>query len=134
MMQKATKRNKIKIQLLWLFLFCNITCAQKHIYYQKEVEQKAVFPFGVDSLRNFINKNMNWVDNRVSGKGSVLVCFVVNKQGEISSPSICQSNFWEAFEKEAIRLVELMPRWIPATKRGKKVKSRAELLIEFELE
>jgi len=106
----------------------------KTYYYQKEVEQKAVFPFGEDSLRNFISKNMKWVDNRVWGKGSVLVCFVVNKQGKILSSSICQSNFWEAFGKEAIRLVELMPRWIPATKCGKKVKSKAELLIRFELE
>ena len=134
MMHIVAISSKIKMQLLWLFLFCNIACAQKRIHYQKEVDQKAVFPFGEDSLRSFINKNIRWVDNRVAGKGSVLVCFVVNKQGEIQSPSVCKSNFWEAFEKEAIRLVELMPKWIPAKKRGKMVNSEVELLIRFELE
>ena len=36
MMQKTKKRNKIKMQLLWLFLFCNIACAQKHIIIKKK--------------------------------------------------------------------------------------------------
>ena len=38
-----------------------------------------------------------------------------------------------AFDKEAIRLVELMPKWIPAEEDGRKIPSWVNLPIKFYL-
>jgi protein TonB len=125
---------KIISAIAILIIALNPVFAQSKIYSQEEVDKKAMFPFGEDSLQKFIYKNIKWTDNHVSGNGSIVICFIVNRNGKISRPKVCKSNFWTSFENEAIRLVKLMPNWNPAQKNSKNVCSKVELPIKFKIE
>lgn len=119
--------------LLVVFVSCICSC-HKNCYTQNQVDKIAEFPFGKDSLESFITNNTNWVLSGASGKGYIVVGFIVDKTGEIKDINIVKTMFFSPFEDEAIRLVKMMPNWNPAIKNKKKVCSRVELPIKFELQ
>ena len=131
MKQKQILR-KIGSYFSILILTILLSCSQK-IYLVNEVDEVAQFPFGKDSLSNFLSKNIRWVDGRASGKGYIIVAFTVKANGKISDIKIDKNLFFNSFEKEAIRVVEIMPKWIPARKNNKNISSKLVLPIKFEI-
>lgn len=127
------KRISIRGISVLLLASCIYSC-HNNIYTKSQVDKVAEFSFGGDSLEKFIINNTKWVLNRASGKGYIVVGFTVDKTGDIKDINIVKTLFFSPFEKEAIRLVKIMPQWNPAVKNGKKVSSRVELPIRFEME
>lgn len=77
-------------------------------------------------------------------EGRVVVSFVVGKDGLIHSTQIVQSKMWiemkkkkivevydQSLEREAIRVVQLMPRWSPGKQNGQPVNCKFTLPINF---
>lgn len=64
--------------------------------------------------------------------GIVTVIFSINKTGRPENISIEQS-LGKSFDAEAVRLIENMPEWNPATYNGKPVSSRVSLPITFQI-
>ena len=64
--------------------------------------------------------------------GKVIVTFVIEKDGTISDINVIKS-LNPSFDKEAVRVVQLMPKWIPGKQRGKAVRVRLTLPINFRL-
>lgn len=94
----------------------------------------AKYPGGNDAMALFLQENLQYPkSNQMAMKeGRVLVSFIVDKDGTIQNPSITKSPD-ETLAQEALRVVRLMPRWIPAELGGNPVKMRFTLPINFTL-
>ena len=86
----------------------------------------AQFPGGESKFRLYLMDRMRYPvrcqEEGISGR--VRVQFVVEVDGRISDIRIIeQCKSCPEFEKEAIRVIRQSPRWIPAEKNGKKIRS-----------
>ncbi|QCR21125.1 energy transducer TonB [Pontibacter sp. SGAir0037] len=95
------------------------------------VESMPRFPGGEDSLTAYLNKNNQWRVGQSTIEGRVVVGFVVSEKGELKEIEVLKS-LCQSCDKEAIRLVESMPEWIPAEENGKPVPKRMMLPISFD--
>ena len=95
---------------------------------------KPQFPGGENALMEFLNKNLVYPEEAQKQKweGKTLVGFVVNEDGTIENPHIIKSS-WSLLDSEALRIVQLMPKWKPATINGKPKKEMVVLPIMFNL-
>jgi len=98
------------------------------------VEQQAEYPGGLESMMKFLQKNMKYpaVARRMGVEGAVYVSFVIDREGNISDIQIVKGISPEC-DKEALRVVKLMPLWKPGKQNGKAVRSRFVLPIKFKL-
>lgn len=60
----------------------------------------------------------------------VVVSFIINENGEVTNPTIRRSVDKE-LDKEAILFAKSMPHWIPGEHKGRKVKVKFTLPIQF---
>jgi hypothetical protein len=90
------------------------------------------FPGGTDSLFAFIAQNFVYPETCAHYSGKIYVQFVVEKDGSISNVEILRSpeNF-DALNKEAVRVFNLMPNWTPGHNRGKPERVRMVLPINL---
>ena len=65
--------------------------------------------------------------------GRVNVVFIVNEDGSLSDVKVIRSIIPE-LDKEAIRVVKSMPKWNPAKRNGKAVKTKYTVPVTFRLE
>ena len=96
------------------------------------VDFLASFPGGEVALYKWIEQNLRYptVAAEAGIHGKVMVNFVVEKDGSITNVRISQS-VHESLDNEAIRLVKLMPPWLPGKKTGNAVRSYFTLPINF---
>ncbi len=98
-------------------------------------EEMPEFPGGAKALAAFLRDNLRYpVAARESEiEGKVVITFVVNAQGAIESAEI-RRGIGGGCDKEALRVVNAMPRWKPGKQSGKPVKVYFTLPISFRLE
>jgi protein TonB len=98
------------------------------------VEQQAEFSGGFEAMAKFLSKNVKYpaVARRMGVEGSVFVSFVIDREGNISDPQVIKGISAEC-DKEAIRVIQLMPPWKPGKQNGKAVRCRFVLPIKFKL-
>jgi len=86
---------------------------------------------GTDSLKAFINQNINWqiVPDTIVGK--VFIGFIVEPNGEITNIEIIRG-LHKICDTEAIRVTGSMPKWKPGEQRGKPIRTKMVLPIIFE--
>ena len=98
------------------------------------VENMPEFPGGDLALRKYIAENVKYPEiakeNGLSGK--VFVQFVINQRGEVENVKIARG-VDPALDKEAIRVVQGLPKWKPGSQRGKPVKVSYTVPINFQL-
>ena len=99
-----------------------------------KVDQKPQFPGGKESLERFLNKNLRYPITLKEQhiRGRVICQFVVNTNGSISDIEVVRSNN-PAFNVEALRVIELMPRWEPGLLNDQPVRVLYTLPINFDL-
>jgi len=92
------------------------------------------FPGGMDALREFINENTKYPAEAVENgeRGRVVVQFTVEKTGKISNIKIIRG-VSPALDEAVVRVIELMPDWIPGEERGEKVSLKFTIPINFRL-
>lgn len=98
----------------------------KNIY--EEFERQALFPGGNAALKEFINNNLQIPSDAPEGK--VVTSFVINRDGTISDAKVIISLSDEC-DKEALRIIGLMPKWIPASTWSVKTASRYTITFPF---
>ncbi|MEY4603118.1 MAG: hypothetical protein RIT43_410 [Bacteroidota bacterium] len=101
------------------------------------VDEEAEYPGGYPAMVAFFQKNLNYPqvaqENNIQGK--CYVKFVVNGNGTVSSVQVERGIAGcPECDKEAIRLVKMMPGWKPGKVNGKSVPSWFRLPINFALE
>jgi TonB family protein len=86
-------------------------------------------------MTKFLMKNLRYPDDarEENIEGRVYVRFVVNGQGKVTEPEIISSPH-TVLSAEVLRLVKLMPDWIPATKDDKPTNAVLEMPLNFKLE
>jgi len=99
------------------------------------IEQMPQFPGGESELLAYIGKNLKYpmiaVENGISGR--VTVRFVVSKTGDVDKVEVVRS-LDPACDKEAMRVVRSLPRWIPGKQNGVNVSVYYTLPVTFKLE
>ena len=96
---------------------------------------EAVFPGGVEAMMKFISDNIKYpeINKEMGTQGRVYVQFVVEKDGSLSNISIMRG-VSKTIDREAKRVIRLMPKWTPGEIRGKAVRCKSLLPITFTLE
>lgn len=91
---------------------------------------------GNAAMNKFLNENLKFpADAEDEGlEGTVFVDFIVGSDGVVRETSATSYTYEEvdpAFVTEALRVVNLMPRWVPGTQRGKPVDVKFSVPITF---
>ncbi len=71
-------------------------------------------------------------DIREGVQGKVIVSFIVEADGEVSNVSV-ERGVSETLDAEAVKVVGASPKWTPATRGGKKVRTKIVIPVEFRL-
>lgn len=99
------------------------------------VTQSPEFPGGEVKLFSFLRKNLKYPTMAIENgyKGVVYVGFVVERDGSITNISI-DRGVGGGCDEEAIRVIKMMPKWIPGQQLNKKVRVQYSLPVRFVLE
>ena len=99
------------------------------------VESMPSFPGGDAALFKYLNDNIKYpVIAQESGiQGRVICQFVVNRDGSIVDIEVVRS-VDKSLDAEAIRVIKNMPRWTPGKQRGKTVRVKYTLPVNFRLQ
>lgn len=99
------------------------------------VEQMPEFPGGESALQNYLRSSVKYpkiaLENGIQGK--VYISFVVDTNGGISNVKVTRG-IDTALDKEAMRVIKAMPKWIPGKQNGQAVRVSFTLPINFVLE
>ncbi|MBQ4055794.1 MAG: TonB family protein [Bacteroidaceae bacterium] len=99
------------------------------------VEEQAQYPGGMAECMKFLSKNIKYptISQENGVQGRVIVQFVVNRDGSIVDAKVMRG-VDPYLDKEALRVVGLMPKWSPGKQRGKAVRSQFILPVMFRLQ
>lgn len=117
-------KTRMKTMLMSL-LICSACCAQ-------HVKLRPSFPGGYKALQEFIEKEKKHPDEALKKReaGAVYVVFTVDTLGNIIRPRVATS-VSPSLDREALRIVRKMPKWIPAKEGNKKINMDFTVIIRF---
>lgn len=127
----------MKNNVLWmlgLLLFNSALLSAQTIVPDKNPE----FPGGQTVLMQYLGKNVSYpaTARNAKAEGTVVVKFIVEADGSISNISAMNAGplLHGDLVKEALRVIKLMPKWLPAEKDGKPIASEMLVPIKFKLQ
>ena len=99
------------------------------------VEQIPQFPGGQAALMEYLTKNVKYPEeaHKKGVQGRVIASFVVEEDGSITNANIAKS-VDPLLDAEALRVVNAMPNWTPGMQRGKAVRVKYTIPINFMLQ
>lgn len=99
------------------------------------VEQMPSFPGGDKKLMEYLSENIRYPKELAETciQGRVIVSFLVEKDGSISDVKVLKS-LDPLLDKEALRVVSGMPKWIPGRQNGVAVRVRYIIPVNFRLQ
>ena len=100
------------------------------------VETMPEFPGGQQALFKYLSENVKYPviaqENGIQGR--VICQFVVNRDGSIVDVEVVRSGGDPSLDKEAIRVIKSMPKWKPGKQRGKAVRVKYTVPVNFKLQ
>ncbi|MBQ8191894.1 MAG: TonB family protein, partial [Bacteroidaceae bacterium] len=99
------------------------------------VEQMPQFPGGMKALMEYLNKSIIYPAEaeKKGEEGRAIVAFIVDRDGSITNTSIRKS-VSPSLDKEALRVVNAMPKWQSGMLKGKPVRVKFFVPIVFRLD
>lgn len=103
-------------------------------YVYDVVEQMPTFPGGTSELLQYISSNISYpASERRLGKGGRVFCsFIVEKNGSISDVRVYRG-VNDVLDREAVRVIRSMPRWIPGRMKGETVRVKYAVPVDFKI-
>lgn len=100
----------------------------------RTVEQLPEFPGGIVEFMKWLTRNLRYppIAQQQKIQGKVVVSFIINKDGSIASPHIVTSAD-PILDREAMRVVKMMPRWKPGMEDGKPCRTMFAIPVNFQL-
>jgi protein TonB len=99
------------------------------------VEQMPQFPGGEAELMKYLGTNIKYptiaAENGIEGR--VVVRFVVNKDGAVSDAQVVRT-LDASCDKEALRVIRSMPKWVPGKQNGRNVPVFYTVPVLFKLQ
>ena len=135
---KTRKNVSLKVALMMLVLLFSFMTStaqtKKNDMVFDVVEVMPQFPGGQIAMLKYIMENMKYPEQAMKEgiQGRVAVSFIVEKDGSISDVKPILS-VHPLLNKEAVRVVESMPKWTPGKQNGKPVRVRFNLPVMFKL-
>ncbi|MDR6807555.1 TonB family protein [Dyadobacter sp. BE34] len=101
----------------------------------KIAEQRPSFPGGNEALMQYLLQNLQYPEaaRKINVEAIALVSFTVDKNGDIRNAKSLK-NIGYGIDKEALRVVNEMPKWNPALQNGKPVEMEYTLEVNFKLD
>lgn len=98
------------------------------------VDQMASYPGGTPALMDFLKENIKYPEQaeREGIEGRVVAGFIVERDGSVSNIEIIKS-VHPLLDAEVVRVMSLMPNWIPGRQNGQPVRVKYSLPITFRL-
>ena len=98
-------------------------------------EQMPEFPGGMKELLKFLQNNLKYPENAMKNnvQGRVIVQFVVEKDGTLTEFKVARSVDPD-LDAEALRVLQIMPKWKPGMQRGKIVRVKFTVPVSFKLQ
>lgn len=99
------------------------------------VDKMPVYTYGERELGNFIAHNIRYPREALQQgvEGRILCSFIVGTDGSISNIEVVEG-LNPALNDEAIRVLGLMPKWVPGENNGEKVNVKCLLPIDFTID
>lgn len=99
------------------------------------VERMPQYPGGDAALLKFIGSSIKYpvIAQEYGIQGRVVVSFTVDEEGSIVDPEVIRS-IDPSLDQEALRVVKTFPRWKPGEQRGKAVRVKYTVPIQFRLQ
>lgn len=99
------------------------------------IEEMPSFPGGDKAMFEYLAKNIQYSDemNETCVQGRVIVSFFVEKDGSLTDFKVTKS-LDPAYDKEVLRVIKSMPKWIPGKQNGVAVRVRYFVPVNFRLE
>ncbi|MFZ1687229.1 MAG: TonB family protein [Flavobacteriales bacterium] len=88
-----------------------------------------MFKGGWDAMHRYLQQNIRPVKESNEG-GTVIVDFLVDELGRISDVQVKES-LSEPHDKEAVRVIKAMPKWLPCKNNGKPARCRMTVPLRF---
>lgn len=129
-----------KLYILILLIFIIFSCElnpfrnrNKDNIVISSQDREAQFPGGMEPMKQFIIDNIAYPEQAIEKdvEGKVMVEFTVEKNGRISN--ITPLTGHKLLKREAFKIVQKMPPWIPALEKNKPVRTKCRLPINFQL-
>ena len=98
------------------------------------VEKMPEYPGGMKYFKRYIDRNLKYPEEAKKNKieGVVVMQFVVEKNGDITSPRVVR-RLEASLDSVAMNLIKGMPRWNPASDHGVKVRCKYSVPIAFKI-
>ena len=97
------------------------------------VEQMPAYPGGTSALMKFLAENIKYPSTCENVQGKVVCTFYVEEDGSVSEINVAKS-VHPQLDAEAVRVLSLMPKWIPGKRNGELTKIKYTFPITFRLE
>lgn len=99
------------------------------------VEEMPEFPGGSEALQKYLAQSVRYPviaqENGIQGR--VYIQFVINQNGEVTNATILRG-VDPSLDREALRVVEAMPKWKPGKQRNRPVRVSYTVPINFVLQ
>lgn len=135
---KTRKNVSLKVALMMLVLLFSFMTStaqtKKNDMVFDVVEVMPQYPGGPIAMLKYIMENIKYPEQAMKKgiQGRVTVRFIVEKDGSISDVRPVLS-VHPLLNKEAVRVVESMPKWSPGKQNGKPVRVRFNVPVMFKL-
>ena len=99
-------------------------------------EKAPEFPGGQAALSTYINNNLTYPQDAIDHgtSGTLHVSFVVDEHGKVTNPqAIDGKNLGDDIVNQTLKVFSNMPLWKPGMVHHKKVKTRLEVPVTFQL-
>ena len=98
------------------------------------VEEMPEYPGGMEECMKFLSKNIKYpVEAHKNGiQGRVIVSFVITDEGDIEEPVVLRG-VDPLLDAEALRVIQMMPKWKPGKQKGKAVNTKFTIPVTFKL-
>ena len=100
------------------------------------VESMPEFPGGQQAMMRYIGENIKYPviaqENGIQGR--VICQFVIEKDGKVTDIQVVRSSGEPSLDKEAVRVINSMPKWKPGKQRGKPVRVKYTIPVNFRLQ
>ena len=133
-MEKFTKY----LIYMYFILFLSSACAQEKNNDRSSSEKPVLYLYvdkmpefnsGNKNIIEFVDKNLKW-PSMFDGNGTVVVSFVVKKDGSLENIKI-EKSLHRQCDEETIRVIKLMPKWKAGELDGKPIDVIIYLPVRF---
>ena len=99
------------------------------------VEQVPEFPGGLNAFSHFLTTNIRYPETARKNKkqGRVIITMVIEKDGSVTDVKIAKG-ISDDLDAEALRVINLSPKWSPGIQNGKPVRVAYAVPISFTLD